>query len=326
MTTSRLSTADRPPVPATTRDVKARPSGRGTGFDMKFSPYLFVLPFFIVFGIFGLFPALYTFYVSMFDWTLGDAANKTFVGLGNYTELMRDDAFWNATYNTVGIFVIGTVPQILMALALAQVLNSRLRARTFFRMGVLLPNITSIAAVAIIFSQLFARDFGIINYLFGFVGAEPVDWQANRWSSWLAIATMVDWRWTGYNALIFLAALQAVPHELYESASIDGAGRARQFWSITIPVLRPTLIFVVIISTIGGIQLFAEPLLFDVNPANASGGASGEFQTLALYLYQNGFKLFEFGYAAAIGWVMFLIVCIFVVINYVVTRRISGSR
>jgi cellobiose transport system permease protein len=193
-------------------------------------------------------------------------------------------------------------------------------------MGVLLPNITSIAAVAIIFSQLFARDFGIINYLIHFVGIDAIDWQANRWSSWLAIATMVDWRWTGYNALIFLAALQAVPHDLYESASMDGAGRARQFWSITIPVLRPTLIFVVVISTIGGIQLFAEPLLFDVNPANASGGASGEFQTLALYLYQNGFKLFKFGYAATIGWVMFLIVCIFVVINFLLTRRISSSR
>ena len=326
MTTSRLGTADRPPVPSHTDKARPKRGTRGAGFDKRVSPYLFVLPFFVIFGIFGLFPALYTFYVSMFDWTLGNAANKTFVGFRNYTDLLQDDAFWNAAYNTIGIFIIGTVPQILMALALAQVLNSRLRGRTFFRMGVLLPNITSIAAVAIIFSQLFARDFGIINYLFSFVGVDPVDWQANRWSSWLAIATMVDWRWTGYNALIFLAALQAVPHELYESAAMDGAGRTRQFWSITIPVLRPTLIFVVIISTIGGIQLFAEPLLFDVNPANASGGASGEFQTLALYLYQNGFKLFKFGYAATIGWVMFLIVCIFVVINFLLTRRISSSR
>lgn len=292
--------------------------------DPRVSPYLFVAPFFVLFAVFGLFPALYTFYVSLFKWTLGDTGNRTFVGLGNYVGLIHDDAFWNALGNTIGIFLLATVPQIALALALAQVLDTRLRARTLFRMGLLLPNITSIAAVAIIFSQLFARDFGIVNYLLHLLGADAVDWQAHRWSSWLAIATMVDWRWTGYNALIFLAALQAIPHELYESAALDGAGRARQFRSITVPVLRPTIIFVVVVSTIGGIQLFAEPLLFDINPANATGGASGEFQTLALYLYQTGFKAFRFGYAAAIGWVMFLVSGIFVVINFVLTRRISA--
>jgi cellobiose transport system permease protein len=323
MSISSLSTGDRSPAAGvgTARGTRRRSR---TGFETKVSPYLFIAPFFVIFALFGLFPSVYTFYVSLFKWTLGDADEKTFVGLGNYVDLMHDPAFWNALGNTVGIFVIATVPQVLLALALAQVLNSRLRSRTLFRMGLLLPNITSIAAVAITFSQLFARDFGVINYLLGLFGVEAVDWQANRLSSWLAIATMVDWRWTGYNALIFLAALQAIPHELYESASLDGAGRFRQFRSISIPVLRPTIIFVVVISTIGGIQLFAEPLLFDTNPTNATGGASGEFQTLALYLYQTGFKLFRFGYAAAIGWVMFLIVCIFVVINYWLTRRIHS--
>lgn len=323
MSTSRLSTAEPGRVTGVGAATGRRRRSR-TGFDAKVSPYLFISPFFVIFAVFGLFPSVYTFYVSLFRWTLGETDERTFVGLGNYVDLMHDPAFWNALGNTVGIFVIATVPQILLALALAQVLNSRLRSRTLFRMGLLLPNITSIAAVAIIFSQLFARDFGIINYLLGLVGVEAVDWQANRWSSWLAIATMVDWRWTGYNALIFLAALQAIPYDLYESAALDGAGRFRQFRSISIPVLRPTIIFVVVISTIGGIQLFAEPLLFDTNPTNATGGASGEFQTLALYLYQTGFKLFRFGYAAAIGWVMFLIVCIFVVINFWLTRRIHS--
>ena len=119
--------------------------------------------------------------------------------------------------------MLATVPQLLFALVLAQLLNQRLRARTFWRMGVLLPNITSVAAVGIIFTLLFARDFGLVNWLLGFVGVEPIDWQDHRWSSWLAISVMVDWRWTGYNALIFLAALQAVPKDLYEAAPIDGA-------------------------------------------------------------------------------------------------------
>ncbi len=126
--------------------------------------------------------------------------------------------------------MLATVPQLLLALVLAQLLNQRLRARTFWRMGVLLPNITSVAAVGIIFTLLFARDFGLVNWLLGHVGVDPIDWQEHRWSSWLAISTMVDWRWTGYNALIFLAALQAVPQDLYEAAAIDGASPVRQFW------------------------------------------------------------------------------------------------
>src|SRR4029453_5553892 len=132
----------------------------------------------------------------------------------------------------------------------------------FFRLSVILPMATSVAAVSIVFSQLYSRDFGIVNWLLGGVGVGPIEGQASKWSSWTAVATMVNWRWTGYNALIYLAAMQAIPKDLYEAASIDGASRRKQFWAITLPMLRPTVIFTVIISTIGGFQLFTEPLLF----------------------------------------------------------------
>ena len=132
---------------------------------------------------------------------------------------------------------------------------------------------------------------------------------------------MVDWRWTGYNALIFLAALQAVPKDLYEAAAIDGASPRRQFFAITVPMLRPTLVFVSLISTIGGIQLFTEPLLFNSGANAITGGTTRQFQTLTMYLYEKAFTGQEFGYAATIAWVMFLVIALVGVINFLLLRR-----
>jgi cellobiose transport system permease protein len=295
-----------------------------TRWDTKASPYAFVSPFFILFAIFGLFPLAYTFWVSLHDWSL--LGEHSWVGLDNYTALFEDEHFWNATYNTLGIFVMATVPQLTLALLLAHTLNKRLRMPTLWRMGVLLPNITSVAAVGIIFTLLFARDFGMVNWVLGELGmGEPIDWRSEKWSSWLAISVMVDWRWTGYNALIFLAALQAVPNVLYEAAAIDGASNLRQFWNITIPMLRPTLIFVTVISTIGGIQLFTEPLIFNSGTNAITGGTMRQFQTLAMYLYEQAFTRQRFGYAATIAWVMFLMIAVVAALNFLVLRRIRSA-
>jgi len=298
----------------------ARP-GRGPRGE-QLAGYAFISPYFIVFAIFGLFPLLFTFWVSLHDWNL--LGDHTWIGFDNYRELVGDDHFWNAMFNTLGIFVVATVPQILMSLVLAQLLNQQLRARTLWRMGVLLPNITSIAAVGIIFTLLFARDFGLVNWLLGFVGVEPIAWQQHRWSSWLAISTMVDWRWTGYNALIFLAALQAVPRDLYEAAEIDGASPVKQFRHITVPMLKPTIVFVSIVSTIGGIQLFTEPLLFNSGANAITGGTTRQFQTLTMYVYEQAFPGQEFGYASSVAWVMFLLIAVIALINVFVLRRLRG--
>jgi cellobiose transport system permease protein len=296
---------------------------RLTKTEARVAPYAFVSPFFIVFAIFGLFPLVYTLWVSLHDWSLL-AGDQGFVGLDNYRELFQDSAFWRALTNTVGIFVIATIPQLILATVLAQVLNSRLRGRTFWRMGVLLPNVTSVAAVGIIFGLIFARDYGIVNWALGQVGVGPIDWQGHRWSSWLAISIMVDWRWTGYNALILLASLQAVPKELYEAARIDGASAWRQFWSITVPMLRPTIIFVSIVATIGGIQLFTEPLLFNSGANAITGGTTRQFQTLTMYVYEQAFPGQEFGYASSVAWVMFLLIALIALINFLLLRRLRG--
>lgn len=316
--------------PPTARTA-ATPAARGPSrfawrrLERTSSPYLYIAPFFLVFAVFGLFPLLYTAYVSLTGWRADtEGSENTFVGLDNYRALLHDQFFWNALKNTLGIGVLSTVPQLLLALGLAHLLNYRLRGRTFIRMGVLLPNVTSVAAVTIIFVQLFGRDYGLVNWALGLFGVDHTDWQAGTLSSWIGISCIVTWRWTGYNALIYLAAMQAVPFELYEAAAIDGASRWRQFRSITIPMLRPTILFTVITSTIGALQMFGEPLLFSASQTPMAGGSQHQFQTMALYTYDQFWGKFKYGYGAAISWAMFLVIVLIVALNFVLARRMKG--
>jgi cellobiose transport system permease protein len=273
-----------------------------------------------------LFPLGYTAWVSLHEWSLL-SDEHTFVGIDNYQRLLTDPNFWNALRNTVSILVLGTVPQLVLALGLAHLLNARLRGQTFFRMGMLLPNVASVVAVAVIFSQLFGRDFGVINWALELFGVGRIDWHAGTATSHIAIAVMVIWQWTGYNALIYLAAMQAVPHELYESATLDGASTLQQLRKVTIPMIRPTVIFTVVVSTIYGLQVFAQPQLFARSAADSiTGGSSRQFQTLTLYLYEHGFNRgFQFGYASATAWVMFLVIVVLAAANYLLIRRIRSA-
>ncbi|SEE57464.1 cellobiose ABC transporter membrane protein [Amycolatopsis lurida] len=282
-------------------------------------------PFYVLFGVFGLFPLLYTAWVALHHWHLvnGDTG---FAGLGNFAVLLQDPYFYNALFNTVSIFVLSTVPQLLAALGLAALLDRPLRARTLWRASVLLPNVVSVVAVALVFSQLFAEDYGVVNWALGLAGIDPVDWRSDRFASHVAVSTMVMWRWTGYNALLYLAAMQSVPQERYDAAMLDGASRWRTFWSITVPAIRPTIAFTVVVSTIGGLQLFAEPQLFDDTGVNGTGGADRQFQTLAMYLYEKGFGEFDAGYAAAIAWLLFLCSAVFALVNFSLVRRMRGGE
>ncbi len=215
------------------------------------SPYAYITPFFGLFLAFGLFPLLYTAFVSLYRVELQTPGDMQWRGLGNYAAVFTDPYFWTALRNTFTIGVLSTVPQLVMALGLAHLLNYKLRGRTFFRTAMLLPYATSVAAATLVFAQLFGRDFGLVNYVLGLVGFGPVDWQTGTVASQIAVSTIVIWRWTGYNALIYLAGMQSIPSELYEAAEMDGASRWRQFVHVTLPGLRPTIVFTVVVSTIG---------------------------------------------------------------------------
>ena len=292
-------------------------------WDVKVSPYLYISPFFILFFVTGLFPILYTGYVSMHKWQLLQGQGD-FVGFDNYAEVFKQKDFWLSLRNTLSIFVISAVPQVIAAILIAAFLDQNLRAKTFWRMGVLLPYVVAPVAVGLIFGRLFADQSGLINAWLGVIGIDPVGWHVDPLASHIAIATMVNFRWTGYNALIFLAAMQAVPRELYEAAIIDGAGRVRSFFSVTIPQIRATVLFVVITSTIGGLQIFDEPRVFD---SSGAGGASRQWLTTTLYLYNTGWSgQYNLGRAAAIAWLLFLLILVIGIVNFALTQRIaSGS-
>ncbi|MEV7872095.1 sugar ABC transporter permease [Streptomyces sp. NPDC088124] len=291
--------------------------------DLGAVPYGFIAPFFLIFGAFGLYPLLYTFWISLHRVELSSMDTMEWRGLANFTELLEDDRFWNALTNTFTIGVISTVPQLLMALGLAHLLNYHLRGSAFFRVAVLTPYATSIGAAALVFTMLFERDFGMINWGLGLLGIDNVDWEAQKWPAQLAISTIVIWRWTGYNALLYLASMQAIPKDLYEAAAIDGASRWQQFRTVTIPGISATIIFTIVLSTIGATQLFGEPLIFGQGPNGISGGADNQYQTLGLLLYEEGWKNYQMGRASAIAWAMFLILILVFVLQRVIARVTS---
>ncbi len=295
---------------------------RMNALDVKLSPYLYISPFFIIFALVGLFPLVYTAYVSLHKWNL-IGGKGAFVGLANYQEVVTAPLFWTGLRNTFSIFLLSSVPQVIMALALAAVLDQNLRSKTFWRMGVLLPFVVAPVAVGLIFSKLFADQSGLINAVLENLGFSPIAWHADVLPSHIAIATMVDFRWTGYNTLIFLAAMQAVPRDLYEAAVVDGANRWRQFRYITIPSLRPTIIFVVIVSTIGGLQIFDEPRMFN---QTGNGGSDRQWMTMTMYIYELGWGAQKsFGRASAVAWILFLIIIAIGMVNFMITRRISDT-
>lgn len=305
------------------------PTGRSTWrtrlwrLDDKASPYAYIAPFFLVFGAFGLYPLLYTGWIALHRVEMTSLDQSEWVGWDNFAKILQDSEFWTAVANTFIIGVISATPQLLMALGLAHLLNYKLRATTFWRTVVLTPYATSVATAALVFSLVFRVDGGLLNWLLHFVGFDDINWANGHWTSKIAISIIVIWRWTGYNALIYLAGMQSIPQELYEAAEMDGASKWRQFFHVTLPGLRPTIVFTVIVSTIGATQLFGEPLLFE---GSISGGISHQYQTLGLYMYEQGWGFFHLGRAAAIAWVMFLLIVVLVGVNALLAYRRSRKE
>jgi cellobiose transport system permease protein len=292
--------------------------------DVKASPYLYIAPFFILFGLIGLFPLAYTFVVSINDWNLLTGPGE-WVGLANYAAEMVDPFFWKSLFNTMSIFLLSAIPQLIAATFFAAILDQNIRAKTFWRMSVLLPYVVTPVAVTLIFSSAFDEKYGLINNVLTAFHIDPVAWKTDVFPSHIAIASMVNWRWTGYNALILLAAMQAVPRDVHESASLDGAGSLRRFFSITLPSIRPTMIIVIITATIGGLQIFTEPKLFNATSATP-GGPQRQYQTTVLYLWDMAFNRQNFGKASAIAWLLFLLIVIIGVLNFLISKRIATTE
>lgn len=276
--------------------------------SVESAPYYFLLPVLVIFTIFMVYPVIHSFILSFFEFKGGD---YNFVGFDNYITLFKDPIFIASLKNTI-VYLIFQVPlMILLSLSLAYILNqSFLRFKGAFRVSVFLPAVTSLVAYSLIFKLLLNTDNGIINYIITKIGFKPIDWLNGPISAKVSLIIAVTWRWTGYNMVIFLAGLQRIPEEVYEAADIDGASRWQKFTKITMPLMRPIMLFTAITSTIGTLQLFDESYIL------TNGGPDNATITVAHYLYDTGFRYVKFGYAAAMSYILVIIIAVLSFIQF----------
>ena len=282
------------------------------------APYVLLSPFVLLFVVFGLFPLVFSFYLAFQSWepTAGVSAMK-FVGLDNFAFALTDEWFWKSLKNTAWLAVVSGVPQHVVAIPLAYFIHTSFkRSRNSVIGAYFLPYITSTVAIAMMFSTLFSTDYGLINLslqtlhavpgLAWLTPAEPTDWLGRAENIKPAIALVVFWRYVGFNTVLYLAALQTIPGDIYEAATMDGAGRWQQFWYITLPSLQPMIYFGVTLSMIGGLQLFEEPFIL----TGGRGGTDQTGMTTAMYMYRTAFEFNDFGGASALSWLLFVFVAV----------------
>jgi multiple sugar transport system permease protein len=288
----------------------------------RWAPYLFISPFLALFALFGVFPLLFSLYLAFQSWepTSGLGAMQ-YVGLENFYFAIGDAWFWKSLGNTLWLALASGLPQHLVAIPLAVFIHQSFkRSRDFMIGAYFLPYITSSVAIAIMFSSLFSRDYGLVNLgLDSLFGMAPIDWLNKPGTIKPAIALIVFWRYLGFNLVLYMAALQTIPKDLYEAAEMDGAGRWQQFWRITLPSLKPMIYFGVMLSVIGGLQLFEEPFIL----TNGKGGPDQSAMTSAVYLYRMAFDFNDFGGSSAMSWILFLIVAM---LTWLTNRAFSARR
>lgn len=289
--------------------------------------YLGISPYYLLYLTFSAMPVAFTAWLAFQRWDGFGLEGAQFVGLDNFRYLISDTVFWHAVSNTFILWFMSTVPTLVLAMLVALMLNASIRYSTTFKVMYFLPNITSIVAMGVLFGSIFSSRFGLLNGLLYTLGIDPVPWMQTEWGTKVAIASLSVWAWVGYNALIYLAGLQAVPHELYESAKLDGANTWQTFWNITLPQIQPIVLFTIIMSTIGGMQSFTEAqVMTSGNSTNSlsAGGTGQSGLTMVLYFWAVAFKDNNYGYGAAIAWAVFVIVMLFTIINWRLTRRKSS--
>lgn len=262
--------------------------------------YLFSLPYLVFFLAFVAYPLIFSFLLMFHRWNL--VSPMEWVGLKNFIRLSRDPLFFKSLVNTLFFLMIHIPLQIVVALGFALLLNENIAGRGFFRGIYFLPVVVSGVAVTILWQQLFSYDFGLLNGFLAAVGIGPVPWLIDVHFAMPSIALMATWKNVGIYIVLFLAGLQSIPHELYEAASIDGARPVRQFFSITLPLLNPTVMVIVVLSTIGGFSLFIEPYIL------TGGGPMESTLSGMLYIYNQAFYFGHMGYAATLGFVYALVI------------------
>jgi multiple sugar transport system permease protein len=284
---------------------------------------IFLLPALAAIGLFFVVPVAAALLLSLTDFDLYGLASwdhVRFVGLANYRRLFEDPRFWTALGNTFFFVLVGGPLQVAVALAAALLVNARLvRFKPFFRTVLFLPVVTTLVAVAVVWRYLYHPRYGLLNWGLASLGVEPIDWLGDpRWAM-PSLVLLATWKNFGFNMVIFLAGLQAIPERLYEAARLDGAGPVRQLRLVTLPMLAPTFLFVAVITMIGYFQLFAEPYVM------TQGGPADRTLSVMLLTYEQGFRYWNLGYAAAISFVLFGVILLFTAVQVRLRRLAGGS-
>ncbi len=268
--------------------------------------YLLVSPYIIHVLVFVLFPVIFSLFLTFHEWNIIGPMN--FVGLSNYEKLVQDQFFFKSIRNTLVFLVIHIPLQIVISISLAVILNQQLWFRAFFRGAFFMPVVVSGVVITILWQQLYGYEMGTINTLLMWLGFEKVGWLIDPKWAMPSIAIMATWKNVGLYIILFLVGLQSVPKSLYEAADLEGANKWQQFWHITIPVINPTVVMVIILSTIGGFSLFIEPYVM------TGGGPLNSTLSSVLYIYKQGFFYYHMGYAATLGLVfaMFILLVVFI--------------
>ena len=260
----------------------------------KLLPYLLVSPYLLFVLVFVLFPVFFCFFLTFQKWNI--IAPMHFIGLDNYSRLVNDRLFWKAIYNTLKFLLLHIPLQLVVSLFLAYLLNQKMRAAAFFRASFFMPVIVSGVVVTILWQQLLGLDAGLINRAFTALGMNKVGWLVNPDVAIYSIAVMATWKNVGLYVILFLVGLQTVPPQYYEAAKMEGATRWQQFYHITLPMINPTIFMVVILSTIGGFNLFIEPYIL------TGGGPLNTTLSAVLYIYKQAFQYYNMGYSATLGF------------------------
>lgn len=276
-------------------------------------PYIFMLPFLLFFVVFMAYPIIFSLVLCFCRYK---SAVFTFTGLKNFIYILTDPLFYKALSNTFIMMLVQVPIQTMLALILAAFLNIKtLKGKGIMRMIIFMPILLDSVSYSIVFSMFFNNENGLVNNMIRAIGGTGPQWLNVGWLAKSVLIIAISWRWTGYNTVILLSGLQNISNDLYEAASIDGAGRIRQFFSITIPGLKPVLLFAVILSVNGMLQLFTEPYLL------TGGGPVNETLTIVQYLYKEGFKSFNFGASSAGSYVLVVIIAVMTYLQIKLTKE-----
>ncbi|ACZ41747.1 binding-protein-dependent transport systems inner membrane component [Thermobaculum terrenum ATCC BAA-798] len=282
----------------------------------EWTAYLFLSPGLILFAVFTVFSVGFSFYLSFHQWNILEP-QKPFVGMQNYRELLHDRYFLGAIVNTLYFAAVSVPVTMAIGLLVALMLNTQIRFRGLFRTLYYLPGVTSLVVAAIIWKWVFSGDYGLLNYylLKLHIIDKPILWLSDRNLAMPAVITVSVWQGVGFHMVVYLAALQSIPQEIYDAAKVDGASAFRRLIYITVPLLRPTMFFQFVVAMIGSLQVFGQILLM------TGGGPIRRTTTVAFYLYQKAFRDFEMGYAAAIAYCLFAMMIVFTIIYWRLAYR-----